>query len=44
MSKHASGHASEHGQKEWIYLLIPHNEITEQMTLAGLAGRFEFDG
>ena len=26
--------------KPWKYLLIPHDEIAENMTLAGLASRF----
>ena len=29
--------------KPWKYLLIPHDEIAENMTLAGLASRFEAD-
>ena len=41
--KNASSHAREHEQKEWVYLLIPHNEITEQMTLAGLIERFKVE-
>ncbi len=27
--------------KPWRYLLIPHDQIQDQMTLAGLAARFE---
>jgi hypothetical protein len=27
--------------KPWRYLLIPHDQIQDQMTLAGLAGRYE---
>lgn len=37
--KHATVHASENGGKPWHYLLIPHDQIQEQMTLAGLAAR-----
>jgi type III restriction enzyme len=29
-----------HGGKPWRYLLIPHDEIAENKTLAGLAARF----
>ena len=39
--KHASQHAKEHGGKKWSYLLIPHDAITGNMTLEGLASRFE---
>lgn len=27
--------------KPWRYLLIPHDQIQDQMTLAGLAARYE---
>ncbi|MHC4072014.1 MAG: hypothetical protein ACYSWW_13500 [Planctomycetota bacterium] len=37
--KHASAHAEENGDKPWQYLLIPHDQIQEQMTLGGLAAR-----
>lgn len=36
----ASTHAQSYGGKPWQYLLIPHDEIAENITLAGLAGRF----
>ena len=36
----ASDHASTYGGKPWRYLLIPHDEIAENITLCGLAGRF----
>ena len=36
----ASDHASTYGGKPWRYLLIPHDEIAENITLGGLAGRF----
>jgi type III restriction enzyme len=39
--KHATEHAREHGGKKWSYLLIPHDAITGNMTLEGLASRFE---
>jgi type III restriction enzyme len=38
--KQASDHASTCGGKPWHYLLIPHDTITENMTIAGLAGQF----
>ena len=38
--KHATEHAQQHGGKKWSYLLIPHDAITGNMTLAGLASRF----
>ena len=39
--KHATAHASENSGKPWRYLLIPHDQIQDQMTLAGLAARCE---
>jgi len=39
--KHATAHAKENGGKPWRYLLIPHDQIQDQMTLAGLAARYE---
>ena len=38
----ASIHAKEYGGKPWIYLLIPHDQISEQMSLAGLAARYAY--
>jgi type III restriction enzyme len=38
--QHASEHARESGGKSWTYLLIPHDQIAAQMTLAGLAARY----
>ncbi len=32
----ASAYASKHGGKPWKYLLIPHDVVAENMTLAGL--------
>jgi type III restriction enzyme len=37
--KHASDHALGHAGKPWTYVLIPHDVIAENMTLAGLAKR-----
>jgi len=38
--RHASEHAAKHGGKPWRYLLIPHDAVDENMTMAGLAGRY----
>ena len=38
--KHATEHAKQHGGKSWRYLLIPHDAIAGNMTLAGLASRY----
>jgi len=38
---YATTHAKENGGKPWRYLLIPHDQIQDQMTLAGLAARYE---
>ncbi len=38
--KQASGHARSYGGKPWVYVLIPHDAIADNMTLAGLAQRF----
>jgi type III restriction enzyme len=37
---HASDHAKSYDGKPWIYLLIPHDKISENMTLQGLAITF----
>ena len=36
----ASVHTVENGGKRWRYVLIPHDAITENMTLEGLAKQF----
>ncbi len=36
----ASDHAASYGGKPWRYVLIPHDEIAENITLEGLAARF----
>jgi type III restriction enzyme len=38
--ENASQHAASHNGKRWRYVLIPHDEIAENMTLSGLAKRF----
>lgn len=37
---HASSHELAHGGKPWRYLLIPHDQIADNMTLMGLAEMF----
>jgi type III restriction enzyme len=36
----ATDHNLKNGGKPWKYALIPHDAIAENMTLAGLVGRF----
>ena len=36
----ASDHAATYDGKPWRYVLIPHDEIAENITLAGLVARF----
>lgn len=36
--KNASDHNAKHNGKPWVYVLIPHDAISENMTLEGLAG------
>ena len=40
--KEASLHALASDDKPWSYLLIPHDQISEQMTLSGLAAKFTY--
>ena len=37
---HASNFACDVGGKPWRYVLIPHDAISENMTLDGLSARF----
>lgn len=37
---HASGYAATYRGKPWRYVLIPHDAITDNMTLTGLASQF----
>lgn len=41
---HASKHEREHGGKEWSYLLIPHTDVQENMTIEGLKSRYLYRG
>jgi type III restriction enzyme len=36
----ASAYASSYSGKPWKYALIPHDAIADNMSLAGLAGRY----
>jgi type III restriction enzyme len=38
--RNATQHAASNGAKPWKYVLIPHDSIAENMTLAGLVSRF----
>jgi type III restriction enzyme len=35
-------HARENGGKPWVYLLIPHDAITDNKTLQGLAAAHKY--
>ena len=39
--RNASNYAAEHSGKPWRYLLIPHDAIADNMTVVGLAAKFE---
>jgi type III restriction enzyme len=41
--RNATDHNAKHGGKPWRYLLIPHDAIAENMTIAGLAAQYEVD-
>jgi len=40
--RHATAHETANKGKPWRYLLIPHDAIADNMTMAGLAKRFVF--
>ncbi len=40
----ASNFAAQHGGKPWKYVLIPHDAISDNMTLDGLAAKFDTRG
>ena len=40
--EHATKHAAKNSGKPWHYLLIPHDAITENKTLAGLAAAYTY--
>jgi type III restriction enzyme len=41
--RHATSHATSYAGKSWVYLLVAHDAISENMTLAGLANQFRID-
>jgi len=41
---HATTHEKQHGGKPWTYLLIPHDVITDNKTLQGLAATYTYGG
>jgi type III restriction enzyme len=42
--QHASEYMQRNGGKPWGYILMPHDEIAQNMTLKGLADRFRVPG
>ncbi|MDP5339468.1 MAG: hypothetical protein NWQ28_12935 [Nodularia sp. (in: cyanobacteria)] len=42
--KYASDYMLKHNGKPWVYVLIPHDAIAQNMTLTGLADRFKSNG
>ncbi|MFC1492880.1 DEAD/DEAH box helicase family protein [candidate division KSB1 bacterium] len=40
--QYATEHAKTYSGKPWTYLLIPHDQITDQMSLAGLSARYTY--
>ncbi|MFH0938158.1 MAG: type III restriction endonuclease subunit R, partial [Planctomycetota bacterium] len=41
---HATAHEKQHGGKPWEYLLIPHDVITDNKTIQGLAATYTYRG
>jgi type III restriction enzyme len=41
---YATTHEGENGGKPWTYLLIPHDVITDNKTLKGLAASYTYRG
>lgn len=42
--KYATEHELQHEGKEWMYLLIPHNDVSENMTIDGLKAKHLYNG
>ncbi len=42
--RHASDFAAAHGTKPWLYVLIPHDQVTAAATLAGLVTQWTWRG
>lgn len=41
---HATAHEKQHGGKPWLYLLIPHDAISDNKTLQGLTATYCYEG
>jgi type III restriction enzyme len=41
---HATAHEQKHDGKPWMYLLIPHDAIADNMTLQGLTATYTYRG
>jgi type III restriction enzyme len=41
---HATVHENLHGGKPWLYLLIPHDAISDNKTLQGLTATYSYEG
>ncbi len=39
--KNASDYSSRNGGKPWKYLLVPHDRVASNLTLAALIGRYD---
>lgn len=39
---HATAHEKKHGGKPWSYLLVPHDAISDNKTLQGLAATYTY--
>ena len=39
--KNASDYAAKVGGKPWVYLLVPHDAVAQNMTLVALRARYE---
>ena len=42
--KNATAHELKHGGKSWSYLLVPHDIISDNKTLQGLAASCTYNG
>ncbi|MCP3742387.1 hypothetical protein [Rossellomorea sp. BNER] len=41
--KNATEHELQHKGKEWVYLLIPHNDVGKNMTFEGLRTKYIYN-
>ncbi|MED4256710.1 DEAD/DEAH box helicase family protein [Priestia megaterium] len=37
---HANEHEKQHGGKKWVYMIVPHDEVNENMTIEGLKSNY----